>query len=1278
MERTPPQSVRWLERDAIVHKVRHRLAQRSHARASPAPRHTALTRHAVRTIHKRINHNFYHTFIRVCQATCREDIERRHQPWLERSGRWKAPHTPQQRALACDCAVAGGDAIRAAAAAPARADGSGAARDRAGGERPAAVLVLFSGPAERDDGLPAMLRKHGIRVVEIDVKVGGAEHDLTRPDVRAAILKRVQRGEFQAIFMGTPCESFSVAHRPRLRSRHAPWGLDTVPSEWRRYLLKHNQLAAFTIEVARTAIQRGVSVAIENPADRGEEDSPAYWHRYRDHGSLWRLPQLRELGLRQRTFSQCAFNADVQKLTTIAYSAELGVALDSLGQRQCTHGFKGHKHVAHGRDEAGRGRANMAAAYPADMCAFLAAALAFVSKEMQARPDRLRTAAGEATGGRVADGIGLSPYVASQCAEAQELRPKFASLRNLEPASRAALSKEALPGNLHSPMEPAKPAAARAKKGKRHPTPIDVAFNAGAEQARRPAGAIAIHQLFLGTVYTDHVTPWLRQAEAAALALERGERPPDVPTVVIPQEAMQPWARGTIWDCADPSDCAEVVRSTRDTVFAGSKQINRAAFREAAAQLGWHDEDIVSQVGEGGIEVATECPLDTVLAWHHKGFAAELDSAKAVIEADMAEEWVTRPVGHLPYVPCRVLPRNVVMQSRTRVKPDGSVEHYSKPRVSQDASDGAEHSVNYGVPASERTVTLPTAQAFGRALAICDTAGTSRADEAAGERPVRAVGYAIDVTSAFRFCPLQRQCVYTQCFAFWTRHADAEGRVSVRVGICADTRMGFGGCYAPNRFERVSLLAAAHVQAKQDAFDDARPPPACVRRWSASRAQLLADGGLVHHTGGPSAGAALRTSDGGQSLAKWTASQTRARYLQVFIDDYNGVSTDDDVEVPTRLDHIVIEPAVISALGGVPARSTSRAHAHARLAIEGLGELGLDAAPSKTMVGNPIISLGLQVDRDRRVIDCPRSKQIALLEAVSVARLAATAPTPTVDTTAAGTTVGRLCNLSQVLPEMRPHLEGGYAVTRGSARAAARGRKGASATLTLRTGSRTHGKWIDCLDAAASLVGGNAGVDLAPALRFHDRGTGSAITCTTDASGHDGVGGYVFSATQPEHVWVVSEPWPEDIRRALSNSSTERRKRHRSASEWALSMPAAELFGCVMVPRAAIRAGMTPGPVYAVGDCDAAASALNAAYSKTPQMQTLLRCARRLSSQWLAVTLPREANLDADRLSHPQLCEEVISDARAAQLHVTRVRLTQADWNDLREAIAAGSASSQT
>eukprot|EP00965_Chrysotila_dentata_P106148 3506078-Pleurochrysis_carterae.AAC.1 len=83
-------------------------------------------------------------------------------------------------------------------------------------------------------------------------------------------------------------------------------------------------------------------------------------------------------------------------------------------------------------------------------------------------------------------------------------------------------------------------------------------------------------------------------------------------------------------------------------------------------------------------------------------------------------------------------------------------------------------------------------------------------------------------------------------------------------------------------------------------------------------------------------------------------------------------------------------------------------------------------------------------------------------------------------------------------------------------------------------------------------------------------------------------------------------------------------------------MPAAELFGIEAVARAAASAaGTAVAAVISVGDCQPAAAAVNAATSGTAQMRALLQSARALTKQWLAVAVPREANGDADRLSHP-------------------------------------------
>ena len=121
-----------------------------------------------------------------------------------------------------------------------------------------------------------------------------------------------------------------------------------------------------------------------------------------------------------------------------------------------------------------------------------------------------------------------------------------------------------------------------------------------------------------------------------------------------------------------------------------------------------------------------------------------------------------------------------------------------------------------------------------------------------------------------------------------------------------------------------------------------------------------------------------------------------------------------------------------------------------------------------------------------------------------------------------------------------------------------------------------------------------------------------------------------------------------------------------------MSMPAAELFGAWAVPQAAIDAGMLSGPVYAVCDCDPAVGALNAARSSVPQMRELVRAARQMTPQWLAVSVPREANIDADRLSHPRQLGDVQREALEAGLVVHHAHISEESWRVLRRAAYLG------
>ena len=72
------------------------------------------------------------------------------------------------------------------------------------------------------------------------------------------------------------------------------------------------------------------------------------------------------------------------------------------------------------------------------------------------------------------------------------------------------------------------------------------------------------------------VASWLRLADEAAAKLRAGQPATRPATRIITQAQMQPWARGVVWNCADPRDCRPVVRSDRDTVFRGESWQGRA------------------------------------------------------------------------------------------------------------------------------------------------------------------------------------------------------------------------------------------------------------------------------------------------------------------------------------------------------------------------------------------------------------------------------------------------------------------------------------------------------------------------------------------------------------------------------------------------------------------------------------------------------------------------------------------------------------------------------
>ena len=222
---------------------------------------------------------------------------------------------------------------------------------------------------------------------------GPGQHDLTSEALWRSLIAGVEEGTFQFVFMGTPCETFSVA-------RNGPPGPRALRSAEHRYGLPKGQLTPaeadqvslgtyFALQSARiadTASACGVPWALENPEPR---HNPV---------SLFLLPEFVALakapGVQQTDFDQCTFGAASTKPTRILGK---GVSFGRI-QGRCQHpktwqswtgrtGSREEGRVAHpplvGKDSSGRYKTHAAAAYPAALNQVLAEAISATSQGVQ-------------------------------------------------------------------------------------------------------------------------------------------------------------------------------------------------------------------------------------------------------------------------------------------------------------------------------------------------------------------------------------------------------------------------------------------------------------------------------------------------------------------------------------------------------------------------------------------------------------------------------------------------------------------------------------------------------------------------------------------------------------------------------------------------------------------------------------------------------------------------------------------------------------------------------
>ena len=1176
---------------------------------------------------------------------------------------------------------------------------------------------VFAG-MPRPGEISELMRAGGVHARDFD-RLRDPECDMRSTDYVDELVRQARAGPVAVAVFGIPCETWSVGPRRVKRPLDEPSGRPPqsderpdglTPSEAAQ-VGDANLMCRGCCRIAIALHLRDGAFVFEHPAARHILGTPFYWAAKSDRASIMRMPEM--MALQAATGAvwvfapHCYFHDGIdgstgpQKWSMYLISRNLLPFLGEIRRANC-HPPR-HTELAWGVDDLGHRRALGHAQYSPGLARVIAdGLLAFLARGPWAR---------DTVGGELAWGHGLHPDVRTAIEAASRRSLHFASHRRrivVPPDQRwcqpmpagadaapppADESWEWLHGRSAdsdgSDDETLETAAVGAMRPTRSRTPLPgvVALKVAywmmwlPNDDSGPAGERqGLHDILR----------WRDAAAVAMACMRAGKRCTAPATLVVPAKCKHPAFREILMDCRNPQDCVQMRRSTRRTRMPG-RQMDRAAYRQLADEVGWRavDADIVDQAGEGGVESRSRCGFYTVLMFHHAGAREQFQALDDIVRKDADEKWILGPFCYCPPTePFRALPRNVVLQTRTRQAEDGTFHEWQKPRGTTNSTAGpsggrdTDDSPNACIDSSQKSMALPSAVRHAQAAGVVDAFGDGAA--------IRGRVYSTDRENAFTFLMVTRVEWATQGFvwdlpggprvegacaeaadfrggppagprdaAAWRRLCAAEALGDAALlprapavgeppfGWWIGSRCHFGGAHMPQRYGRVTLPVRVRIYGAQGELDERYPLPPCALRIRERRRALQAAG-----------------------LLPLGDEQLNPRDIQSFIDDNGGSGLDDVIGIPPELAHIQLDLSCMGPNGGRPARLDSRIASYARIDILYTLRVGFAISP-KTQVGDRVVSLGLRICVDEHTIDCPPTKRDSIVADCQRIRDQLNAPAG-ISRQAVERLTGRLGNLSQIEPALLQVLHVGYAIS-----AVAWAGQAAPRFVKLSLNGRRRAELERLLATAQQLLQANRGAALMLLDRFRlldGDGVVVAFTDASRASTDDGAGGWAFDPADHTRLFVVSEPWPTDIKRAL-DASAARAARRPAGFDARFPMPAAELFTCWAVVEAVREAtSATLLAAVSVGDCRPAAGAMDRETSRSAPMRTLLRAIHAGGEQWLPVWVCRELNTDADELSHPSLIAEVIARAVEAgrrigeRWSVVHLRIPERCWAVAREA----------
>ena len=258
------------------------------------------------------------------------------------------------------------------------------------------ILYLCSN-APRPDSLQAQVAKlGGVPVVNVDVRVGGYNHDMSHPPVANAVIAAASDSRCLAVMASIPCKTWSASRsvaaggglafsRP-LRDCNNRLGFTNTDGSLPTAVDTANKIADCAAAALQAAYDHGAGYIFEAPVSRGK-DSPFAIPGRESHTGVLEHPSVDALRLGTGgsviNFDQCCTRDDPtqspQKTTSLLVSPNLAPMVQRIfGPLMCMHPVGTHPSMI-GVDEYGELRSTKWEQYSAKMNALLASCLVSIN-----------------------------------------------------------------------------------------------------------------------------------------------------------------------------------------------------------------------------------------------------------------------------------------------------------------------------------------------------------------------------------------------------------------------------------------------------------------------------------------------------------------------------------------------------------------------------------------------------------------------------------------------------------------------------------------------------------------------------------------------------------------------------------------------------------------------------------------------------------------------------------------------------------------------------------